>query len=173
MSPTKEASERQRKAAFKAWETIRRKAADKTKRGNPEIAEARETALEIGEGVREKWSSSIRIKPSDYPKNWKQIVAEIRSRARNARGQEQCECKGECGKHRCRCDEINHTPARHSKGNVILTTAHLCHKTKCARRAHLRSMCQLCHLLYDVKLHALHRRQRREREIGQKRLFAR
>jgi hypothetical protein len=169
MSPTAEGTAR----ALKAWVTIRRKAADKAKRGNPESAEAKETVSGIAEGVRKKRGSSIRMKASDYPKNWKQIVVEIRSRARNAHGQEQCECKGECGKHHGRCDEINHTQARHSKGRIILTTAHLCHKTKCARRAHLRSMCQLCHLLYDVKLHALHRRQRREREIGQKRLFAR
>jgi endonuclease len=52
MSPTPEASERQRKAAFKAWETIRRKAAEKTKvKGGAseiaEIAEAKETASEI------------------------------------------------------------------------------------------------------------------------------
>ena len=54
MSPTPEASERQRKAAFKAWETIRRKASEKAKvKGEAsevaEIAEAKETALGIVE----------------------------------------------------------------------------------------------------------------------------
>jgi endonuclease len=54
MTPTPEASERQRKAAFKAWETIRRKAAEKAKAkgGASEIAgiaEAKETASEIVE----------------------------------------------------------------------------------------------------------------------------
>jgi hypothetical protein len=156
MSPTLEASERQRNAALKAWETIRRKQADK------------------GDDAKKTYTRSPATKAGDYPKNWKQIVAEIRNRARNESGQEQCECKGECGKHRGhRCDEINRTRALHSKGKIILTTAHLCHKTKCARRAHLLSMCQLCHLLYDVELHTRHRRERREREIGQKRLFVR
>ena len=155
MSPTPEVSERQRKAAFKAWETMRRKEA------------------ENGDEATKKLNRSTAKKTSDYPENWKQLVAEIRSRARNANGQEQCECCGECEKHHGRCDEINGTQAKHAKGKIILTTAHLCHETKCARQKHLRSMCQLCHLLYDVKLHARHRRERREREIGQERLFAR
>jgi hypothetical protein len=88
MSPTPEASERARTAAFKAWETIRRNAADKALGGNQETAEAKETPLAIREGISEKRSSSIRMKAGDYPKNWKQIVTEIRSRARNANGQE-------------------------------------------------------------------------------------
>jgi hypothetical protein len=156
MSPTPEVSERQRKAAFKAWDTMRRKEA------------------ENGDGATKKSNrSTAKKKTSDYPENWKQIVAEVRNRARNADGQEQCECCGECKKHRGRCEEINGTQAKHAKGKIILTTAHLCHETKCARRKHLRSMCQLCHLLYDVELHARHRRERREREIGQERLFAR
>ena len=168
MSPTPEASERARKAAFKAWETIRRKAAGIC----PEITDTKAMTSEFGGDAGKKRTRSTARRAGNYPENWKQIVLEIRSRARNASGQEQCECKGECGKHRgSRCDEINHTRARHSKGKIILTTAHLCHKTRCARRAHLRSMCQLCHLLYDVELHVMHRRQRRDREIGQNRLF--
>jgi RecB family endonuclease NucS len=52
MSPTPEASERQRKAAFKAWETIRRKAAERAKAGPvsseiKEIVEAKQAASEI------------------------------------------------------------------------------------------------------------------------------
>ena len=157
MSPTKEGRER----ALKAWETIRARRVAKT-------AESKKIGSKIPGEVNTREG-----KPNLYPKNWKEIVLIIRNRARNAQGQEQCECEGQCGKHQGRCDEINRTQARHSKGRIILTTAHLCHKPECARRAHLRSMCQLCHLLYDVELHALHRRERREREIGQKRLFTR
>lgn len=96
------------------------------------------------------------IKPSDYPKNWKQIRAEILNRSRNARGQEQCECCGECLKHRGRCDEIRHTRAKHFKGKhgnakVILTTSHLCHSPKCRQRGHLRAMCQPCHQIYQLR----------------------
>jgi len=50
MSPTPEVSGRQRKAAFKAWETIRRKAAEKATAKSPEIAEvaeAKDAASEI------------------------------------------------------------------------------------------------------------------------------
>jgi hypothetical protein len=83
VSPTSEASERQRKAAFKAWETIRRKQAAKTKSESSEIsggAEAKKTAPEIRKAPRMKEViiSQIRI----YPKDWKQIGAEIRERAR-------------------------------------------------------------------------------------------
>jgi RecB family endonuclease NucS len=54
MSPTPEASERHRKAAYKAWETIRRKAVEKVKVKSEtseivEIAEAKEAASDIVE----------------------------------------------------------------------------------------------------------------------------
>lgn len=127
------------------------------------------------------------MNPADYPKNWKAISAEIRERAKNADGIPQCECTGECGLHRGRskafasgepaapkrCAELHGHPARWAKGKVILTTAHLCHNTKCARRKHLKAMCNRCHLRIDVKLHARHRRERKERETGQTRLFPR
>src|SRR5260370_14381094 len=105
MSPTPEASERQRKAAFKAWETIRRKTS-----GN-------ETP---GIDVKKSKSRSTATKTSDYPKNWKQIVAEILNRARNEHDQEQCECHGECLKHHDRCEELTHTRPTHRsrKGKV-------------------------------------------------------
>jgi RecB family endonuclease NucS len=53
MSPTPEASERQRKAAYKAWETIRRKAAERARpQGDAaEIAEAKATAAELEEAA--------------------------------------------------------------------------------------------------------------------------
>jgi len=140
MSPTPEASERQRKAAFKAWETIRRKAS-----GN-------ETP---GDDVKKKSSRSTATKVSNYPENWKQIVAEILNRARNERGQEQCECHGECLKHHGRCEEINHTWPRHRrrkrKVKIRFTIAHLCHTPKCDEKSHLRAMCEPCHLIYDLR----------------------
>jgi hypothetical protein len=106
-----------------------------------------------------------------YPKNWKAISAEIRERAGG-----QCECTGECGLHRTtggprRCVERHGEPAKWARGKVILTTAHLCHNPACRIRKHLKAMCQRCHLRYDVKLHTQHRRERRERETGQARLF--
>jgi hypothetical protein len=47
MSPTPEASERQRKAAFKAWETIRRKRGE-----NPKT--------DKGTSARKKWNAHAR-----------------------------------------------------------------------------------------------------------------
>jgi len=95
------------------------------------------------------------LKASGYPRNWTKIVAETRERARNAHGREQCECSGECLKHSGRCEEINHTwpKYRRKKGKVKirLTIAHLCHSKKCARRSHLRAMCEPCHLIYDLR----------------------
>lgn len=110
---------------------------------------------------------------ADYPSNWEAISREIRERSGG-----QCECTGECGLHRTtpgprRCAERNGQPARWAKGKVVLTTAHLCHNPRCRRRAHLKAMCQRCHLRYDVKLHQRHRAERRERESGQARLFKR
>lgn len=114
---------------------------------------------------------------TSYPKNWSKIVLEVRERAKNADGIPQCECFGECGLHRTtggqrRCVELHRHPAKWARGIVTLTTAHLCHRPKCARRKHLKAMCNRCHLRYDVKLHITHRRENRELATGQKRLFA-
>ncbi len=49
MSPTPEASERQRKAAYKAWETIRKKRAQKQAQAEAVIAKATKAASEIFE----------------------------------------------------------------------------------------------------------------------------
>jgi hypothetical protein len=95
----------------------------------------------------------------NYPPNWKRVIRpEILARSRNARGKEQCECRGECGKHPGRrCDEINHTLPKHPINRdkkpfqIILTISHLCHSKKCARRSHLLAACQGCHLLYQAK----------------------
>jgi hypothetical protein len=100
MSPTPEGTAR----AKKAWETIRRKASRNETPGNG--TSVKETS---GDDVKKKRSRSAATKLRNYPENWKQIVAEILNRARNERGEEQCECHGECLKHRGRCEEINHT----------------------------------------------------------------
>src|SRR5258708_23204131 len=155
MSPTREASERQGRAAYKAWETIRRKAAEKVKvkGGSSEIAEVKEIVSENRKTVAAK---KVTIsKERAYPKNWEQIGAEIRERARNAHGREQCECRGECLKHHGRCEEINHTWPKHRrrKGKVKIrfTIAHLCHTPKCDDKSHLKAMCEPCHLIYDLR----------------------
>ena len=108
------------------------------------------------------------IKPENrarYPKTWKAIVEEIRSRAGG-----RCECLGECGLgHPChpgcrieagilarRCCEVGGVKAHTFNGPVILTTAHLHHarRPEEVRRHLLKSMCQRCHLRYDRHQHA-------------------
>jgi hypothetical protein len=150
MSPTPEVSERQRQAAYKAWETIRRK---KVEAGDAETKSGAKPKIQAGVPAksltRKKWN------PADYPANWRNIVAEIRSRSRNLQGKEQCECEGECRTHKGRCDEINGEWPKHRrrKGKVTirLTIAHLCHTPKCDDRSHLRAMCEPCHLIYDLR----------------------
>ncbi len=99
------------------------------------------------------------LKTGEYPKNWGKIVADTLERARNTHEHEQCECRGECLKHRGRCKEINHRWPKHrrrrGKVKIRLTTAHLCHSKKCARRPHLRAMCEPCHLIYDLRCRQL------------------
>jgi hypothetical protein len=146
MSPTPEGTAR----AKKAWETIRRK----TSGNNTPRNEASRTETPRND-VKKKRSGSTATKVSDYPENWKQIVAEILNRAQNELGEEQCECHGECLKHHGRCEEINHTWPKHrrhkGKVKIRLTTAHLCHTPKCDERSHLRAMCEPCHLIYDLR----------------------
>ncbi len=109
-----------------------------------------------------------------YPENWKEIVAKVAARSGGI-----CECRSECGLHKTnpgprRCIERNGEPAHWAKGKVVLTTAHLCEcDPLCGNLKHLKHMCQRCHLRVDVKLHTRHRRERRERETGQKRIFER
>lgn len=145
MSPTPEVSERQRKAAHKAWETIRRN------RGELANAEAK---LGIA-GARARSRGAKKWNPSLYPKNWKEIGIEVRKRSKNSDGKEQCECSGECLKHHERCEEINGTWAkyRRRRGSVKVrfTIAHLCHTPNCDDRSHLRAMCEPCHLIYDLR----------------------
>jgi hypothetical protein len=99
------------------------------------------------------------FKPEDYPINWLKIIRPyILHRSVNHNGEEQCECQGECGKHKGhRCEEINGKPGRAQMTykRVILTTAHLCHEPMCDDYSHLRAMCQACHQIYDLRCRQL------------------
>ena len=91
---------------------------------------------------------------SDYPSNWEDIRAEVLERAKNVDGISQCECIGECGREHkgTRCTHLQYgSLTTKSKYEVILTTAHLCHDTKCPRLDHLKSMCQPCHQIFDLR----------------------
>jgi hypothetical protein len=91
---------------------------------------------------------------SDYPGNWEEIRAEVLKRAKNADGVSQCECVGECGREHkgIRCHHLQYgLLTTKSKYRVILTTAHLCHTPKCDRFDHLKSMCQPCHQIFDLR----------------------
>lgn len=110
---------------------------------------------------------------SRYPEDWERIVAAIRARAGD-----RCECEGECGHTppigdlhadaagtlvldlRCtaRQGELHHATG----SRVVLTTAHMwrgpCAEhhaagIKCGDPEHLKSMCQMCHLAYDLPQH--------------------
>jgi len=96
-----------------------------------------------------------------YPAHWKTLSRMIRYERAKGR----CECTGECGLHRThpgprRCEEMDQQPAKWAKGIVVLTVAHLngpggvcaCDPL-CADAAHVKAMCNRCHLRYDVKLH--------------------
>jgi hypothetical protein len=152
MTRTPEASERQRKAAYKAWETIRRKKANGT---------APESIVDEAHLSPKRGSRKL-LNASSYPANWEEIRVEIRNRSRNEQGQEQCECRGECLKHSGRCGELNGTWARlrRSPGKVKIrfTIAHLCHTPSCDNRSHLKAMCEPCHLIYDLRCRQRHLR---------------
>jgi hypothetical protein len=110
----------------------------------------------------EKKVTPMSMNYADYPKNWKEIRTAILERAGNAEGIPQCECMGECGRGHdgTRCPHIQYGRlTTRSKYKVILTTAHLCHDTKCARADHLKSMCQPCHQVFDLR-----ERQKRKQE---------
>lgn len=88
---------------------------------------------------------------SKYPADWELVSAFVRK----IRAQDRCECMGECYLdkpfgHKTRCLEINGTTGRYMQGRVILTTAHLCDcNPLCSIPAHLKAMCQSCHLRFD------------------------
>jgi hypothetical protein len=91
---------------------------------------------------------------SEYPEDWKDIRTRVLERAENADDISQCECLGECGREHkgTRCPHVQYGRlTTKSKYKVILTTAHLCHTPKCDRLDHLKSMCQPCHQIFDLR----------------------
>ncbi len=126
------------------------------------------------------------MKLSDYPKTWRKVSEEIRFKRAGGR----CECQGECGLHKTtpgprRCIEMHGQPAKWAKGKIILTVAHLngpggiCKCSKpCAKKRHLKAMCQRCHLRYDHPLHMANakatraaKRLEKEKASGQQTFF--
>ena len=114
-----------------------------------------------------------------YPPEWKAVSQAIRYQ----RAEGRCECEGECGLHRTnpgprRCVERDGAPALWAKGKVVLTVAHLNGKggpcrcePLCADPAHLKAMCNRCHLRYDVPLHVRNGRETRRRGAAAGDLF--
>jgi len=114
-----------------------------------------------------------------YPADWPAISRLIRARAGGL-----CECGGECGLHRThpgprRCVEQHGAPAIWARGRVVLTVAHLnapggpcaCDPL-CGDPAHLKAMCQRCHLRYDLALHRRNASATRYRKRNNLELFA-
>ncbi|RYZ16904.1 MAG: hypothetical protein EOO70_03335 [Myxococcaceae bacterium] len=111
-----------------------------------------------------------------YPKNWRDLVAQVRARSRDV-----CECRGQCGRARCQtgCGAINKQPHPVTGSRVVLTTAHLDHNTTHNDLSNLLHLCQSCHLHLDRHQHGANARatvQARQaqvmREAGQGALFA-
>ena len=97
------------------------------------------------------------MRRKDYPPNWEDLRA---TKRRESGGR--CQCEGECGLHRThpgprRCSERQGFLAVWARGIIVLTTAHLCHDTKCADLTHLKMMCPRCHIRYDREHHAANR----------------
>jgi hypothetical protein len=98
-----------------------------------------------------------------YPPTWKVFSRAIRFE----RALGQCECCGECGLHRThpgprRCVERDQQPAQWARGRVVLTVAHLCScDPPCVEAAHVKAMCNRCHLRTDGVLHSQHRAETR------------
>ncbi len=80
-----------------------------------------------------------------YPKNWKDIVAQVRERSGDR-------CEGSPLFPACRAP--NGEPHPESGSRVVLTTAHLDHTPENCDLENLRHWCQRCHLNYDAKHHA-------------------
>lgn len=101
-----------------------------------------------------------------YPPTWKTFSQTMRYE----RAQGQCECIGEYGLHRThpgprRCVERDRQPAQWARGLVVLTVAHLCDCVPpCVIAAHVKAMCNRCHLRTDVPLHMKHMAESRRQE---------
>ena len=87
------------------------------------------------------------IKPENkarYPKNWKEIRAEILDRAGHC-------CEGSPAHPYCRAANYSQHPDTGSK--VVLTIAHLDHVPEHCEHENLKAWCQRCHLKYDAEHH--------------------
>lgn len=94
-----------------------------------------------------------------YPKNWPEIVAQVRERSGN-----RCEW----------CGAENGQPHPVTGSKVVLTTAHLNHTPEDCRLENLAHLCQRDHLRYDYDHHARNRRNTLAQRLaaGQRDLFA-
>lgn len=81
-----------------------------------------------------------------YPANWKEIATGVKEKA-------DWKCQN-CGK---RCRRPGEPFDTHKN---TLTVAHLNHTPEDIRPENLMAMCAPCHLRYDAKIHAEHRRQK-------------
>ena len=97
-----------------------------------------------------------------YPKNWKQLRADILKRANNR-------CEGSPKYPNCRA--INYEPHPVTGSKVVLTIAHLTHDETCDDPTLLRAMCQRCHLTYDASHHAKNAAQTRRKKRADGDLF--
>lgn len=115
-----------------------------------------------------------------YPPDWKAFSVYIRETVAQGR----CQCSGECGQTHdgplnaislAMCGRLNKALLPSGKP-IVLTVAHLCTcNPLCAIEAHVRAMCQHCHLLHDLPLHQHHAaltRARKKSGQGQLDLFA-
>lgn len=84
-----------------------------------------------------------------YPKNWKQIRADILKRANNC-----CEF---CG--------IENYTINKNGAKVILTIAHLDHAPENCDYENLRALCQKCHNTYDAPHRAETRKRNKELKL--------
>ena len=79
-----------------------------------------------------------------YPKDWKEIALKVKEEAGW-----KCEaCGKQCRKPGEKFDTHKNT----------LTVAHLNHTPEDCARENLKAMCAPCHLRYDAKMHAEHRK---------------
>lgn len=121
--------------------------------------------------------------PERYPANWKAISLAVRERA----GQRCEECgvpNGELGKrdktgiwwqedsiHNLNSDEgwelFGEFP---DMIRIVLTVHHVCQDPSCADEAHMKALCQRCHLAADTGMrvrHAAETRRKRVMDLGQ------
>ena len=94
----------------------------------------------------------------EYPVDWPIISRRIRERSGG-----RCECTGQCALHiGKRCEERNGEPAKHARGKVVLTVAHMNHYKPDCRDENLLALCNRCHLRYDLNLHKRRRSEAQE-----------